>query len=139
MSYHKHGYTTTAEHMPESHRFVKGWSKEWFLSKAAEIGSSTKEAIDIIMKRTEHVQQGFNAAMGVIRFAKAYSPQRLEKACERALYFKCASYRIIKSILEQKLDQQPLTENTENNINNKNALRHSNIRGAQYYEIEERG
>ena len=73
------GYTTITEHMPPNHAFVKGWSKEWFIAKASEIGPATAEAASQIMSAREHVQQGFNAVMGVLRLARVYSPQRVEK------------------------------------------------------------
>ena len=69
------GYTTTTEHMPPSHAFVKGWSKEWFIAQASEIGPATAEAASQIMNSRDHVQQGFNAVMGVLRLAKVHSPQ----------------------------------------------------------------
>ncbi|MDD5069038.1 MAG: IS21 family transposase [Candidatus Pacebacteria bacterium] len=123
-------YTTLKEHMPPSHAFVKGWSKEWFIAQADKIGPATAEMVSAIMSSREHAQQGFNAAMGVLRLAKVYTPQRVEKACQRADYFKSTSFKAIKSILEQSLDKQtflPLPQ--ENNP----PLVHENIRGAQYY------
>jgi hypothetical protein len=124
------GYTTTTEHMPPSHAFVKGWSKEWFMAKAAEIGPATAEAASQIMNSRDHVQQGFNAVMGMLRLAKVHSPQRLEKACQRATYFKSTTFKAIKTILEQHLDKQtflPLP------VQNQPPIVHENIRGAQYY------
>jgi len=125
------GYTTISEHMPPNHAFVKGWSKEWFIAKATEIGPATAEAVAHIMSAREHVQQGFNAAMGLLRLAKTATPQRLENACQRAAYFKATSLKTIKSILEQHLDKQvflPLPQVTA-----VPPIVHENIRGAQYY------
>ena len=125
------GYTTVNAHMPLNHAFVKGWSKEWFLAKASEVGPATAEAVAQIMNKRQHVQQGFNAAMGVLRLVKVYSPQRLEQACQRATYFKSATFRIIKTILEQNLDKQtflPLPLASQ-----QIPVMHENIRGAQYY------
>jgi transposase len=124
------GYTTAAAHMPPNHAFVKGWSKEWFIAKASEVGPATAEAIAQVMNNREHVQQGFNAAMGVLRLARVYSPQRLEQACQRASYFKSATFNAIKTILERNLDKQtflplPVSQNSP--------ITHENIRGAQYY------
>ncbi len=124
------GYTTKTEHMPPNHAFVKGWSKEWFIAKAGEIGPATIDAVAKIMNSREHVQQGFNAALGVLRLAKVFSSPRLECACQRAIYFKSVTFRSIKSILEQHLDKQaflPLKTTPEA------PLLHENIRGAQYY------
>jgi hypothetical protein len=82
------------------------------------------------MNARDHVQQGFNAVMGVLRLARVYPPQRVEKACQRATYFKSATFRAIKTILEQHLDKQtflPLP------VQNQPPIVHENIRGAQYY------
>jgi transposase len=124
------GYATTTEHMPPSHAFVKGWSKEWFIAKSTEIGPATAEAASQIMNGRGHVQQGFNAVMGVLRLAKVYSPQRLERACQRATYYKSTTLKAIKTILEQHLDNQtflPLPTQSQPPVV------HENIRGPQYY------
>ena len=78
----------------------------------------------------KHVQQGFNAARGVLCLAKSHTPDRLEKACQRALHLKTVSYRTIKAILDQHLDKQtflPLP------ATHQEPLLHKNIRGPQYY------
>ena len=125
-----YGYTTIKEHMPPNHAFVKGWSQQWFINKASEIGPATAEAVKQIMAARKHVQQGFNAARGVLCLAKSHTPDRLEKACQRALHFKTVSYRTIKAILDQHLDKQtflPLP------ATHQEPLLHKNIRGPQYY------
>jgi len=127
----QYGYTTTSAHMPAEHRFVKGWSKAWFISEAGKIGPASAEAVKITMEKQEHVQQGFNAALGILRFAKVFTPQRLEKACTRVLHFKSVSYRAIKAVLDQKLDQEPLELRKKTIQGN---FFHDNIRGAHYYE-----
>jgi transposase len=125
-----YGHTTTTEHMPPNHAFVKGWSKEWFIAQAGQIGPASAEAVRRIMLARQHVQQGFRAAMGVLKLAKVYSPQRLEQACLRALHFNTVTYRSLKSVLEQNLDKQlflPLARNQEQPVI------HENIRGPNYY------
>ncbi|MFP4521409.1 MAG: IS21 family transposase [Fibrobacterota bacterium] len=97
----KYGYTTCSEHMPSAHRFVRGWSPEWFTGKAEEIGEKCMEVVSEIIKNKDHVQQGFNAAMGVLRLAKAYGPERLESACRRASYYRSYSLKALKAILRR--------------------------------------
>lgn len=125
-----YGYTTVAEHMPKTHAFVKGWSQEWFIGKASEIGPATAETVKRIMVARQHVQQGFNAALGVLNLARVYTPQRLEQACQRALHFNTATYRTLRSILDQNLDKQlflPLAQPQQQPVF------HENIRGPNYY------
>ena len=68
--------------------------------------------------------------MGIMSLAKHYNPERLEKACTRALAIAGYSYKSVKSILKNGLDHQPLlfeqTEETKSPI-------HRNIRGKHYY------
>jgi transposase len=125
-----YGYTTIKEHMPSNHAFVKGWSQQWFIFKAGEIGPATAEAVKQIMAAREHVQQGYNAAFGVLRLAKTHTPDRLERACQRALHFKTVSYRTLKAILDQHLDKQTFLPLPEQNYE---PIFHENIRGPQYY------
>lgn len=128
------GYTTIKEHMPPNHAFVKGWSKEWFMAQATAVGPSTLEAVCTIMSAREHVQQGFNAALGVLRMAKAFTPKRLERACQRAIYFNAVNYRSIKAILDQRLDEQPLL--MLHKPEEEPPVVHENIRGPSYYTAQ---
>jgi transposase len=132
LSNRKYGYTTDAGHMPPEHAFVKGWSKDYFIGEAGKVGAAAAESVKLIMERQEHVQQGFNAALGVLRLAKVYGHQRLELACARALHFRTPSYRSLKAILEQHLEAEPLEELQASPTSSVAA--HENIRGAQYYE-----
>jgi len=136
VSLKKYAYTTVAEHMPSEHAFVQGWSKEYFTREALAIGTATAEVVKRTMERQQHVQQGFNAALGILRLAKSYSAQRLERACERALHFGSPTYRSIRSILEQGLDQQPL--DSGNGSEPALAVNHDNIRGANYYSDDKK-
>ena len=132
------GYTTIPEHMPPNHRFVRGWSKEWFIKKATEVGPCTAQAVEMVMARRRHVQQGFNSAMGVLNLARKYSPQRLEAAAARALYYRGVSYRSLCAILEQNLDKQALVSKKPEATRSQDsvsaiACHHENVRGADYY------
>ena len=58
------------------------------------------------------------------------SPERLEAACERALFINAYSYKSVQSILKKGLDQQPfLFEQIEDT----QPLNHHNTRGKHYY------
>lgn len=127
----KYEHTTVKEHMPPQQQFVKGWSARWFIFEAGKVGPATAEAVKQIMRSREHVEQGYKAALGILRFEKVYDAARLENACLRALHFKCPSYRSIKSILEQELDKQPWDTAS---VPSCHITEHENVRGPQYYE-----
>lgn len=124
----KFGYSTKTEHMPKAHQFTKGLTPGWIIAQASKIGNNTVNAVTAAMQRSEHVQQGFNSALGVLRLAKAYSPERLEAACRRCLYYKCVTYRSLKSVLENNLDQKPLNEVSTPTQQSSKVVMHKNLR-----------
>ena len=65
-----------------------------------------------------------------MRLADHYSPERLEKASARALAIKAFSYKNVKSILKNGLDQQSLLFEEPDQ---QTTLNHNNIRGNKYY------
>lgn len=66
--------------------------------------------------------------MGIIRLAKTLGHPRMEAACRRALHFGTCSYGSLKSILENKLEAQPLDPEPP-----AVSPAHENLRGSQYY------
>ncbi len=121
-------YSTKTEHMPKSHQFTKGLTSGWIIAQASKIGNNTVNAVTAVMQRSEHVQQGFNAALGVLRLEKVYSPERLEAACRRCLYYRSVSYKTLKSVLENNLDQKPLTTVSATTQQLSKAIVHENLR-----------
>jgi hypothetical protein len=124
----KFGYSTKRDHMPSSHQFVKGLTPGWIIAQAAKIGQNTVNAVGQIMRRTEHVQQGFNAALGVLNLAKAYTPERLELACQRCIHFNIVTYRALKSVLVNNLDQDPICGAGATHRDAQPVILHENLR-----------
>jgi len=107
-SFIKFKYTTLPEHMPPEHRSVADWTPERIAKWAEKIGPKARSVVELIMKSKDHPQQGFNAALGVIRLAKDHGEIRLEKACEKALAMESASYKTIKSMLKNRMESVEL-------------------------------
>jgi transposase len=129
-SLQKQRYSTKSEHMPQAHQFVKGLTPGWIMAQAAKIGQNTVDVVAAIMKRSEHVQQGFNAALGVLRFAKVYTEPRLEAACARCLHYRTTTYRALKSVLQNNLDKVPINDTAaQQNMHDDEPLVHENLRG----------
>ena len=76
-----------------------------------------------------HPEHGFRACLGIIRLAKRFTAERLEKACRRALHCETHSYRSVESILKHNLEDMPLPER-----NTRALPPHDNLRGGKYYE-----
>lgn len=123
-------FSTNVNHMPPNHAFVRGWSKEFFLSKARQIGEMTEKVLEKIMWRTEHVEQSYRGAMRFLSMEKEYTAERLEKASARACKYNAFSYHSVKSILENNLDKEQSEDKSDPILNGET---HENIRGSQYY------
>ncbi|MCC6225958.1 MAG: IS21 family transposase [Microthrixaceae bacterium] len=128
-SYVPHQATTVAEHMPSSHRAHAEWTPSRIIAWAGTIGAQTAACVAAIMAQRPHPEQGFRAALGVIRLAKRYPHDRLERACARALTYRALSYRSVEAILKNHRDQL-----NEDPLDAPRPLpRHANIRGSGYY------
>jgi len=126
--------TTRPEHMPKSHQKYLQWTPSRIIRWAGKNGLETEKLVTRIMENRPHPEQGFRSCLGIMRLAKRYSPERLEKACARALAINAYSYKSVESILKNGLDQQPLLlEPTEM----ARFATHCNIRGKQYYRQKE--
>lgn len=125
----EHRHVTDPAHMPRSHREHAEWTPSRIIHWARETGPSTAQLVEKIMDERRHPEQGYRACLGILRLSKRYSPQRLEKACTRALACRSHSYRSIDSILKNHLEDQPLPP--------RNIIplpRHENLRGSSYFQ-----
>lgn len=96
---------------------------------ARKVGPSTAALLDAIMGSKVHPQQGFKRRLGILRLAKHYPPERLERACVCALVYWTLTYKRGAAILQNKLDDQPLPGEEE-----QRALpSHENLRGSRDY------
>lgn len=130
--YKKHGYSTSAEHMPANHRHqfaAKGWNAAYFEQLAAAIGICTLEVIKKILSSKFFYEQTYNSCLGILRLGKQYTNERLEAACQRALACPVINYRTIANILKNNMDKQPTLFDTVPPI-----PEHDQLRGPSAYK-----
>ena len=132
-------YTTLKEHLHPHHQWFSNWSPLFFEEQADKIGVNVRLAIDEILRKTTYPEQAYRSCVGVLSFAKKYTAERLENACERALHYNHISATLIKSILDRELDRIDLFDEQINTTNAEGELRpiipiHGNIRGAESYQ-----
>lgn len=114
--------------MPAHHRFREDWTPERIRQQAVHIGPNVEAFVEVVMRKRRHPEQGYRSCLGVIKLAKAFGPDRLDAACQRALEIKAHSYTSLHSILKNGLDRQRREPTT-----GEPAVTHSNIRGADYF------
>jgi len=121
---------TIKEHMPSDHRFYSEWSPERFIRWAEKIGPETTKVVQMELGSRQHPEQAFRACLGILGFARKYSVERLESACRYAVANEIHSYKGIKNILVNHLDQL----NDSEEISQLSLMPpHTNVRGKDYY------
>jgi transposase len=129
-SYVKNGYTTLEVHMPAKHLFYqesRGWDPDYFLSRAERIGPETQRVVGIVLEKRQFREQNFKSCLGILKLADKYTPQRLEAACLRLHGAAKVNYQMLRSILEQRLDQAQAQQSR------RLFTHHENIRGPQAF------
>jgi len=124
-------YTSIADHLSSSHRFVAKWSPDFFKKWARNYGTEVEYYIIGLINQADYPETAYKQCMGVLSLAKEYDGYRLRKACTRARQYPRFSYRMVKDILKNNMDAEPdlFSDPTTNLI-----PKHDNIRGPGYYE-----
>jgi len=129
-SYRKWDFTTVLDHMPKAHRAHAEWTPSRIIDWAGKTGPNTAGLVRAIITERAHPEQGYRAALGIIRLSSRYGKDRLEAAAGRALAFGAHRYKYVKSILERQLDRSvPISPPPSAPIV------HENIRGGNYYNL----
>jgi hypothetical protein len=124
-----HNYTTDPTHMATYNQHIAEWNPQRYLEEGAKIHADVEAYLRAVLCNKKHPEQGYNSCKGILSFAKrvGIGPQRLIKACQRALLYNVYNYKIIETILQRNLDQFDIDEHTPP------MPKHDNIRGEQYY------
>lgn len=132
--YGRRRYITDPAHRPASHRAHQEWPPSRLIEWAGTIGSEVGAVAEQILNSKPHPEHGYRACLGLMSLNKHYGSERLAAACARALAANACSYTSVKSILSQNLDRLPLPDQPS-------LLplppAHENLRGADYYRIEQ--
>lgn len=132
-SHATHRHTTTHEHRPKSHQRHLEWTPSRIVEWSGKIGPATAQVVDRILTGNRHPEQGFRSCLGIIRLGKKYPHARVEAAAHRALTLNVCSYKSLKSILENHLDDQI----PEPPPDPQPPVDHPNLRGPGYYDTSE--
>lgn len=129
-SYAQGVYVTTPAHMPKAHQEHAQWPPSRVIDWAGTIGPNVKLLVEALIAERSHPEQGYRPSLGIIRLAKTYGNERVDKACRRANIAGARNYRHVKAILKNNLDSAPLPDDVDEN---RPPVDHENIRGPGYY------
>ncbi len=126
-------YDTITQHMPEDHQKYLEWNGDRFRHWAEKIGPNAYKAVDAILSSQRVEQQGYRGCMGLLKLAERNSPEKMERACSKALsYTSSPSYKVIKNILATDTGSDDTGTGTRKPEAERKA--HGITRGADYYK-----
>lgn len=96
---------THPEHLPQEKLAGLLLDRENCIHEAAELGAAIEQVVQTIL--ADPVLDRLPTAGRLLKLGKRFGAQRLEMACRRALAFDDPSYKTIKRILTEGLEQQP--------------------------------
>lgn len=129
-SFAKYKYITVNEHMPPAHIAHAEWTPDRMKRWASKTGPNTEKFIDHMIASRPFPQQAYRACLGLLRLGNRFGNDRLENACARAYMAGATRYQHVESILENRLDTQPISHGEIT----RELPPHENIRGAAYYK-----
>lgn len=95
---------THPEHLPKEKLPGLYLDRDNCLSEAQELGTAVEQVVQAIL--ADPVLDRLPSAGRLLRLGKRYGNERLEAACRRALAFGDPSYKTVKRILVQGLEQE---------------------------------
>ncbi|OGV63206.1 MAG: integrase [Lentisphaerae bacterium RIFOXYC12_FULL_60_16] len=129
-------HTTDPSHMPRAHREYLSWTPSRIIHWAGTIGPNCARAVQQIIESRTHPEQGYRAALGIIRLSKSYEASRVDAACRRAMALDICRFQSIQSMLKHGKDREALSAETP--VDTACRAYHQNVRGAHYYNETER-
>lgn len=128
----KGAYNTIKEHLSSTHQDYLKWNPEYFKNLARPHGEAVMMFVEGLFHQCDYPETGYKRAMGIIQLHKEYGSERLNNACQRALYADAIKYNVVKNILKNNLDKEQHLSgdlfSTTSHIPN-----HKNIRGVNTY------
>lgn len=97
---------THPDHLPPEKLPGLMWDRPFCLDTAAQVGPNTLKVVQTLLD--DPVMEHLPRVIRLLKLRTTYNDQRLEAACERALYFNDPSVKTVKRILKEGLESQPL-------------------------------
>jgi transposase len=117
--------STRDNHRPARHIAVIEQSLARVLERAALVGPATAEVLRCQAAHRKHPEETLRSAQGILRLGHDFTPEHLERACQRAVALKSYSYRAVRTLIEM-----PAPAATTPALD----VAHDNLRGPEYFQ-----
>ncbi len=125
----KFAYSTVPEHRPAAHRAYLDWTPSRLIEWGKSIGPATASLIEYVISHKPHPEQGYRSALGILRLAKQFGRERLERASAKAFAIQSPCYKTVKTMLSRNMEDSPIAPRNEDT----QRLGADNVRGRGYY------
>ncbi|MGH3574064.1 MAG: IS21 family transposase [Steroidobacteraceae bacterium] len=119
---------TLEAHRPPEHRAYLALGIDTLLARAARIGAATREILERQLRHKRHPGEVIREALGVLRLAQDFSPERLEQTASLALEHGLYGYRAVHELIQRPAHSVHATVRSPLGM-------HPNVRGADYFQL----
>ncbi len=124
----KFRHSTIPAHMPPNHLAYKSRTAENFVSWATSVGPETLNQVKTLLALPDYKEISFRSILGLQRLEKKFGSKRLEKACQVANQNRSCGQKLVRSLIEQQVDNQLEPQSDISFV-----AQHANLRGPDYY------
>lgn len=124
-------YSTIKEHLCSHHQHYRDRSPDYYRNLSAKISKVLYEYVCQLFEQKRYPEQLYRSCDGLLALARKSDTEVLEKACKTAMENGIYSYKFIKNIIENHMEN----ESIQNNI--ANLPKHQNVRGKSYYSNQQ--
>jgi len=98
-------YTTVADHVPSSHKYIMGLTPQQFIQWGKSICKEVGEYVEKLIESKNHPEQAYKSCQGLQSLARKPGREKLVDACRKGLDLKVYSYIFIKNVMTNKGNQ----------------------------------
>lgn len=118
---------TIEAHRPPAHQAYLALGIDALLARAERVGAATREILERQLRHKRHPGEVIREALGILRLAQDFSPERLEHTAHLALEHGLYSYRAVYELIQRAAPSLPQTVRSQLGM-------HPNVRGADYFQ-----
>jgi len=124
---HRYQRLTIEAHRPPAHQAYLALGIDTLLARAERVGAATREILERQLRHKRHPGEVIREALGILRLAQDFSPERLEHTAGLALEHGLYSYRAVHELI-----QRPV-HSAHESVRSRLGM-HPNVRGADYFQ-----
>ena len=124
-------YSTVEEHLCSHHQHYRDRSPDYYRNLAAKVSKVLYEYVCLLFEQKRYPEQLYRTCDGLLALARKSDTEALEKACATAMDNGVFSYKFIKNIIENHMQDGAVQDNSTS------LPKHGNVRGRDYYSNQQ--